>query len=302
MQSKRAAWLALIALLAGNSALALGAMFVRLADTGPVSAAFWRLFLALPLMMALAWIFERRESAIESRSLLWVIVASIAFAVDLGIWHIGIEMTRLGNATLFGNAASLILMFWGFVIARCLPDRYNWVTIALALTGGGLLMGRSLMISTETLMGDVLSLTAGLIYAGYLLLLRSARSEIGTWSMLALVSIFATPILYVFATALDETFWPREWAPLIGLSLVSQLIGQGLLIYAMRHFSSLVIGLALLTQPAIAAIGGVWFFGELLSPLDVMGIALVGCAMAMATARPVQRGRLGADARGAEIQ
>ena len=112
-------------------------------------------------------------------------------------------MTRLGNATLFGNAASLVLMLWGLLIARCLPERYSWLTIALALAGGGLLMGRSLMISTETLLDDVLLLTAGLIYAVYLLLLKSARTGLGTWSMLALVSIFACPVLYVLATALE---------------------------------------------------------------------------------------------------
>jgi hypothetical protein len=37
-----------VALLAGNFALALGAWFVRLADSGPVFAAFWRLLLPLP--------------------------------------------------------------------------------------------------------------------------------------------------------------------------------------------------------------------------------------------------------------
>ena len=40
-------WLLLVALLAGNVALALGPWSVRLADSGPVSAAFWRLALAL---------------------------------------------------------------------------------------------------------------------------------------------------------------------------------------------------------------------------------------------------------------
>jgi drug/metabolite transporter (DMT)-like permease len=291
METGRATWTNIMALLAGNAALSLGAMFVRLADTGPVSAAFWRLFLALPLMLALAWLFERKVSSIDSRSLLWIALASVAFAIDLGIWHIGIELTRLGNATLFGNAASLVLMFWGFLVARCLPDRYSWYAIALALVGAGLLMGRSLMISTETLLGDVLSLAAGLIYAVYLLLLKSARSGIGTWSMLVLVSIFASPVLYIFAAVLDEAFWPKDWAPLIGLALVSQLIGQGLLIYAMRHFSPLVIGLALLTQPAVAALSGVWLFGEMLVPFDILGIVLVGCAMAMATARPAPQRR-----------
>lgn len=85
MQTEQAAWPAVVALLTGNAALSLGALFVRLADTGPVSAAFWRLFLALPLMMVLAWIFERRANKIESRSLVWVAIASGAFAVDLGI-------------------------------------------------------------------------------------------------------------------------------------------------------------------------------------------------------------------------
>ncbi len=49
-----AAWLLLAALLGGNIALALGPWFVREADTGPVSAGFWRLFLALPFLVILA--------------------------------------------------------------------------------------------------------------------------------------------------------------------------------------------------------------------------------------------------------
>ncbi len=43
------------ALIGGNLALALGPWLVRLADTGPVSAAFWRLLLPLPLLALLAW-------------------------------------------------------------------------------------------------------------------------------------------------------------------------------------------------------------------------------------------------------
>ena len=43
-----------LALLAGNAALALGPWSVRLADCGPVAAGFWRLFLALPILAILA--------------------------------------------------------------------------------------------------------------------------------------------------------------------------------------------------------------------------------------------------------
>ena len=42
------------ALIAGNVALALGPWSVRLADSGPVSAGFWRLVLALPIIWLIA--------------------------------------------------------------------------------------------------------------------------------------------------------------------------------------------------------------------------------------------------------
>ena len=43
--------LAFPALLAGNIALAFGPWLVRLADTGPVAAAFWRMALAVPFLL-----------------------------------------------------------------------------------------------------------------------------------------------------------------------------------------------------------------------------------------------------------
>ena len=40
----------------------------------------------------------------------------VFFALDLSRWHVGIGLTRLGNAALFGNSGSLILMVWGFIV------------------------------------------------------------------------------------------------------------------------------------------------------------------------------------------
>ncbi|MEL7446386.1 MAG: EamA family transporter, partial [Pseudomonadota bacterium] len=147
--------LLLAALLAGNFALALGPWLVRLADTGPVSAAFWRLFLALPFLVVFARMAGQRIGGMPRKTLVLVAIGSLAFASDLASWHIGIELTRLGNATLFGNAGSIILLFWGFIIARMLPKGFEWLAIVCALGGAGILLGRSLEISTETFVGDL---------------------------------------------------------------------------------------------------------------------------------------------------
>ena len=247
-------WVLLVALLLGNVALALGPWSVRLADTGPISAAFWRMFLALPFLMLLARGTGQNLSGIPRRTLLLVALASFAFSLDLASWHTGIEMTRLGNATMFGNAGSIILLFWGFIIARMMPKGLELLAIIFALTGAAILMGRSLEISTSTLIGDLFCLTAGLLYAIYLLTLQGARQDIGGWSLLVWVSIFACPVLLLLAIANGEPVWPQNWVPIVALSFFSQLVGQGLLVFSLRNFTPLIIGLALLTQPAVAAL------------------------------------------------
>lgn len=283
-------WLLLLALLAGNVALALGPWSVRLADSGPVSAAFWRMFLALPVLALLARSFGQKLTGIPRGTLIFVAIGSVAFALDLASWHIGIGLTRLGNATLFGNAGSIVLLFWGFIIARTLPRGFDMLAIVFALGGAGILMGRSLEISTETLIGDLFCLAAGLSYAIYLLTLQGARRGIGSWSLLVWVSLFACPVLLVLALALGEPVIPTDWTPLIVLSILSQLVGQGLLVFSLRHFSPLVIGLALLTQPAVAALYGYGVFGEVLTPIDILGMLLLGSALVLVRGnRPVGR-------------
>lgn len=283
-------WLLLLALLAGNVALALGPWFVRLADTGPVSAGFWRLFLALPFLALFARASGQALTGIPRRTLALVALGAVTFGLDLASWHVGIGLTRLGNATLFGNAGSIVMLFWGFIVLRSLPQGKEWIAIVFALAGAAILMGRSAEISTATLVGDLFCLTAGLLYAVYLITLQGARQTIGSWSLLVWVSIFACPVLLALALALGEPVWPTDWTPVVGLFIVSQLIGQGLLVYAMGHFPPLVIGLALLTQPAVAALYGYSAFGEVLLPLDIIGMALLGSALVVARAsRPVTR-------------
>lgn len=285
-------WVLLVALLAGNVALALGPWAVRLADTGPVSAAFWRLFLALPFLALLARSTGQRLAGIPAKTLTMVAIGSTAFALDLAAWHYGIGLTRLGNATLFGNAGSIVLLFWGFIISRTLPKGLEWLAIVFALGGSAILLGESLEISTATLVGDLFCLAAGLSYAVYLLTLQDARKEIGAWSLLVWVSLFACPVLLILALAMGEPVFPGEagWGPLVALAFFSQLVGQGLLVFALRHFSPLVIGLALLTQPAVAALYGYGVFGEVLGVWDIIGMLMLGCALVVARSEKPKTG------------
>ncbi|MBH5323526.1 DMT family transporter [Aurantiacibacter sediminis] len=272
------------ALIGGNVALALGPWLVRLADSGAVSAGFWRVALALPFLALMAHVNGQPLTKISRKMVLAVLLGGVFFGFDIASWHIGIGETRLANAVLFGNSGSIILMLWAFVVLRRLPNGREWPAIIAALAGAAILLGRSLEISQANLVGDLFCLLAGLLYAGYLLILHDARKELGSWSLLTLSGFASAPVLLGTALVLGEPVWPTDWTPLIVLAFSSQLVGQGLLVYALRHFPPLVIGIALLTQPAVAAVVGWFVFDEILVPLDFLGIALVGSGLALAKA------------------
>ncbi len=276
---------AFLALLAGNISLSIGALLVRLADTGPTASAFWRMAIALPFLLALAW----RESGGRASggrlpprgAIIVASAAGIFFALDLVAWHIGILQTKVANATLFGNCASLLLVIWGIFLARTVPRGWQALAILLAFAGSALLMGQSYELSPAFLVGDLLSLLAGILYTGYVILMQRVRGTLAPWTALAISSVVCVPILLGTALALGEAIVPQNWTPLIMLALTSQIIGQGLMTWSLPRFSPLVIGLTLLVQPAVAALAGWLAFGELLGPIDIFGGMMVGVALVL---------------------
>ncbi len=287
--------LAFAAVVVANVALAFGPVLVRAADTGPVASAFWRLTLAAPVLVVLARIARRRAhagpgagAAGRMRGGTWALLglAGIVFAGDLGAWHIGILHTTLANATLFGNCATLIFPLYGFLIARTWPTRMQGFALALAAAGGALLLGRSYQLDPRNLLGDMLSLLAGLFYTLYFVTMTRVRASVPPLSALALSTLASILPLLAFAGLLGERLVPGDWTPLIGLALISQVLGQGCMIYALGRLSPLVVGIALLIQPMVAGAIGWIAFGERLAPPDLVGVAMVAAALVLVRREP----------------
>ncbi len=272
---------ALAALLIANVALAFGPLFVRIADTGPVASAFWRITLAAPVLIIIALGSGWRPQHIGRSIWAFVAFAGVFFAADLASWHLGILGTTLANATLFGNSATLFFPIYGFLVARALPSRVQGFALLLATIGAGLLLGRSYELSPANLVGDLLCLLAGILYTGYFILMARARETMAAVPALAVSTMASILPLLVMAMVLGERIIPDHWGPLVGLALASQVIGQGMMIYALGKLSPLVIGIGLLIQPVVAAITGWIVFREQLGLADLIGGVLVAIALVL---------------------
>jgi drug/metabolite transporter (DMT)-like permease len=114
-----------------------------------------------------------------------------------------------------------------------------------------------------------------------LIAVERGRGDLAPLPLLFLASAFGAVMLLPFSLMLGEQIMPQDWTPVLLLALGSQVLGQGLLVYAIGSVPPLVVGLALLTQPAISAFIGWIAYRESLSTLDWLGAAAIGLALVL---------------------
>src|SRR5690242_17108231 len=192
------------AVLVGSCALAFGPWLVRLAGVGPVAAGVWRLALALPFLFVIAALTGQPVHWPGRKLVVLIAFAAFFFAADLAAWHVGIHMTKLGNATLFGNVSSFGFAAWGLWLARRWPSPIQAGALALAAIGAALLMGSSFELSPRNFAGDLLCLLAGLLYVGYLIAVQQGRGSLKPLPLLFLSSLFGAVMLLPVSLAFGE--------------------------------------------------------------------------------------------------
>lgn len=262
-------------------ALAFGPWLVRLADVGAVAAGFWRLALALPFLLLVGRLAGQPAHWPRRALVATVAIAALFYSLDLAAWNAGIRMTKLGNSTLFGNSGSFVFAAYGLMLAKRSPSPKQAFALLLALGGAALLMSSSYHLSAKNFAGDLLTLVAGLFYGGYLIFVERGRTELQPLPLLILATTFSVPILLGISLLLGERIGPHDWTPLLVFALSSQVVGQGLLVYSIGTLPPLVVGLALLTQPAISAAIGWLAYRESLSGADLVGAMAIAAALVL---------------------
>jgi drug/metabolite transporter (DMT)-like permease len=263
-------------LAAGAVAIGFAPIFVRLASTGPIATAFWRMALAVPVL----WLFVMRQNAsarpIFRSGLVWL--AGLAFALDLAAWHFSIRLTTVTNATLLANCAVLLVPLFSWLFLRR-AVRSSTIGFGLvALLGIVLLSRPSPSTGPHGLLGDALALVTAVFYAGYLIAIAAARQRTAATSLAFASSLLSSLALLFFVPLGGERLFPAlavDWLWLAGLALISQVFGQTAIAYALGRIPPAQAAIGLLIQPVSAAVFAWVLFGESMSGLQLLGGVLV---------------------------
>jgi drug/metabolite transporter (DMT)-like permease len=261
------------ALVVGAVAMGASPIFVRLADVGPFTSAFWRVALALPLLYAWMRVADGPEPGGPQFSKP-AILSGLAFAGDLFFWHLAIVHTSVANATFFATCAPIWVVLFGWLLFGERVKSNVLMGLALCLTGGAALLAQSFELKPAGAIGDLFGIATGVFFGLYFLAVQAARRTTSAARLTFEATVVTAAILFVVALIAERSMLPhtlRGLTALLAMAWISHTGGQGLLSIALGRlpaaFSSLVIFLE-----AIAAAGFGWLIlAEPVSAVQALG-------------------------------
>ncbi|MGI9365940.1 MAG: DMT family transporter [Rhizobiaceae bacterium] len=272
---------AFAALFFGSLAMGISPVFVRFADVGPFASAFWRVAIALPLLLLWAYAESRQTGKTMAQAMrfdkaIWL--AGLLFAGDLFFWHLAIVNTTIANATLLACLAPVwVVLLSGAFIGEPVP-RSAYIGLIFCLVGTASLIGSSFAIAPENLIGDIYGLATSLFFGLYFLAVRVARRNHMPGSVTFKSSAVTAGVLLAVALIAGQSLWPQSYAglaALLALGLISHSFGQGLLAVALGSLSAAFSSLVIFIEALAAALMGWLVFNEALGPLQLAGGLLI---------------------------
>ncbi len=273
--------LAVIAVLAGAVATATNPVFVRLSDLEPVASAFHRMAWALPLMWL--WVFLEPARPVPARPHGWrdralLVLCGVFFAADLVALHFSIQLTVAANSILFLNAQPIYVVAAGWLLFGERVSARFVTSAGVALLGAGIVVSQSLDLGREHVAGDALGVLAGLCYAGFILTASRLRALYSSATINAWTCLAGCPLLLLATLSAGQQVLPastRGWLLMIGLGVVSQALGQGLIVWGLAHLRAGLSSIVLLAAPVSAALFAWWLLSEPLSVVQIGGMLIV---------------------------
>jgi drug/metabolite transporter (DMT)-like permease len=166
------------------------------------------------------------------------------------------------------------------------------------LAGGGLAVigtvvtcAGDLRVDSSAFGGDLLALAGGLCLAGYLLIGRTVRANLGVAGYSAMVYTVVCIIAALTAVAGGVAHFPSPRVALacLGLAVVCTIGGHTVYNWALRHVPVLLVSISFLGEPPLTALLALLILASVPSLATVLGGVLILAGLALALIEPGSR-------------
>ena len=222
------------------------------------------------------------------------LAALVSAAIQYSLTFNGLRGVDASTAVLVIQLEVPFLALLGAVLLGERPDRRKWAGIALAFVGVAFIAGEPRLSGAWTalllLVGGAFTWSVGQIMIRRL-------GEVGGFTLIAWVSVFAAPQLFIFSlvfesdhlAAIRAADWV-VWGTVAYLGLVMTALGYGLWYDLVGRHPVSRVAPFLLLLPVFSVIGGIAILGESLTVQLAVGGAIViaGLAIILVERGPAQ--------------
>jgi len=257
--------------------LGTGPMFVKFVKANGTLVGFYRLLFA-SMMLALPVLLGSEKQIPTSENdipVLWVLLGGISFAINIGLWCSALNYTSASIVTLLDNTAPIWVGLFSWLVLGKKHNQFYWWGLSITIAGSVLLVGSSsISFSSQQFLGNMLSLASGVSYAAYILITQKARRMVPSLKYSWLISSIGALFLFIFGLAtgaLKQTLSLQGYLFIFLMSLSSQVLGWYLVNDALGKLPATAASVALVGQPLVVTVLGIFILQEIPSFLQIIG-------------------------------
>ncbi|MGL5817354.1 MAG: EamA family transporter [Phycicoccus sp.] len=240
---------------------------------GAAGSVVLRLLFATGLLLAVArprWRGHSRRA--------WTTVTGFGAALGL------MNFAFYGSLAHLPIGVAVTIEFIGpLTLAAALSRRWVDAVAVLAAAVGVVLISEALDTPFSELpwTGILLALTAGVMWAAYIVLAGRAGAEFPQLDGLAIAMVVASLGTLPFGVASMPDWTGAVLLTGFGIAVLSSVLPYSLELVALRRLSAQVFGILLSLEPACAALAGLLVLGQRLQATQLVGMGLVVAASAV---------------------
>ena len=265
-----------LSLIIGILCISFAPILVLVAHVPPVSAAFYRMLIAL--LCLTPYCIINGKFKIGKHALLIALTGGIIFGADIAVWNISLTKTSATVSTLIANLSPVWVGLLSLILFRKFSGVLFWLGTFLAIAGIIILAGYQNIWHLKLNEGIILALFSSFLYAVYILLTKSVIDQVDTIAFVFYNLLGASLFSFLFCLYQQNDlihFSITAWLCFIGLGVMCQLVGWLTITHSLRFLPSTKVSLALLSRAVIASFWSVLLLHEKLGLKEVVGSAVI---------------------------
>lgn len=277
------------ALVAATVAVSFSAILIKEANDDAATIVWLRMGMATVLLAP--WVLrDARRGVLPKgpKQLGLVLVSGVFLAGHFLLWTASLNYTSVAASVLLVSLHPIIVTPLGKRLLGERVSRQMLAGVGLAIVGMLVTCGGDLRVGSSAFGGDLLAIAGGLCLAGYLLIGRSVRANLGVAGYSAIVYAVVCIIAALTAAVAGVAHLPSPRVALacFGLAVICTIGGHTVYNWALRHVPVLLVSVSFLGEPPLAAVLALLILAAVPSLATVVGGVLILAGLALALVEP----------------